>query len=335
MKPITIIGGGLAGLFLGIRLREHDVPVTLFEAGRYPRHRVCGEFISGVGAQLIRDVLPVEPRPAETVAFFTERGRAGRHRLPASALCISRFVLDAALAKRFRALGGELRERTRWAETAATEGTVFATGRQPSPTEAGWRWFGLKAHALNVSLEADLEMHCSRNSYVGLCRLTDDSVNVCGLFRRPVNVEGSGSSMDWLRGSPGSPLFTRLEAANFVPDSFCAIAGLNLSPQPIEPSRCRIGDALTMIPPITGNGMSMALESADLTVKPLLAYTRGDCSWGSATTSVATALRGAFERRLNWAARLHSLMFSPIGFLALPALMRVTPFWRASFAVTR
>ena len=46
MRAVTIIGGGLAGLTLGIGLRQRGVPVTISEAGDYPRHRVCGEFIS-------------------------------------------------------------------------------------------------------------------------------------------------------------------------------------------------------------------------------------------------------------------------------------------------
>ena len=56
LKPITIIGGGLAGLALGIGLRLRGIPVTVYEATHYPRHRVCGEFISGRGQQVLREL---------------------------------------------------------------------------------------------------------------------------------------------------------------------------------------------------------------------------------------------------------------------------------------
>src|ERR1039458_5594216 len=52
-KPITIVGGGLAGLTLGIGLRQQGIPITVWEAGHYPRHRVCGEFISGRGQDVL------------------------------------------------------------------------------------------------------------------------------------------------------------------------------------------------------------------------------------------------------------------------------------------
>ena len=52
------------------------------------------------------------------------------------------------------------------------------------PRERGWRWFGLKVHARNVPLAAVLEMHVLPKGYVGLCRLKEGEVNVCGLFRR-------------------------------------------------------------------------------------------------------------------------------------------------------
>ena len=52
-NPITIAGGGLAGLSLGIALQSRGVHVTIHEASTYPRHRVCGEFISGVSEETL------------------------------------------------------------------------------------------------------------------------------------------------------------------------------------------------------------------------------------------------------------------------------------------
>src|SRR5688500_15437686 len=49
LQPVDIVGGGVAGLALGVALRRWHVPVRVHEAGVYPRHRLCGEFISGAG----------------------------------------------------------------------------------------------------------------------------------------------------------------------------------------------------------------------------------------------------------------------------------------------
>ena len=341
MKPITIIGGGLAGLSLGIALRTRGVPVSLIEAGRYPRHRVCGEFISGAGWKFLEELqlaemLPVDRiRQAHNAAFFSTRRLMRIRPLPFPARCISRFILDAALCARFQDLGGELRANERWSGATAAEGLVCASGRRAQPVDEGWRWFGLKVHARNVRLEADLEMHLAPSSYVGLCRLPDDEVNVCGLFRRRVSGAASGSSKEWLRGERGSPLFNRLEKAELDEDSFCAVAGLSLRPQPIHAGECRIGDALTMIPPVTGNGMSMAFESAHLALDPLVSYARGQSDWPDATARLAGALREQFTRRLRWAGLLHRVLFSRAGGPVLSLLFSSERLWRAAFAATR
>ena len=119
MKPITIAGGGLAGLTLGIGLRQRGVPAVLWEAGHYPRHRVCGEFICGRGQETLarlglRDLLErAGAVGAGTAAFFSTTQSTGPLPLPAPAICLSRFTLDATLAEKFRALGGELLEGKR------------------------------------------------------------------------------------------------------------------------------------------------------------------------------------------------------------------------------
>jgi len=340
-KAIQIIGGGLAGLTLGIALRKRDVPVTMFEAGDYPRHRVCGEFINGRGLEVLDDLglteklLAAGAIRAGNAAFFTDRSRSQVLKLPEPALCLSRFVLDHLLAGEFDRLGGELKTGERW-QNGFGEGIVRATGRRAQPVEDGWRWFGLKAHARNVALVADLEMHLGKNNYVGICRLADDEVNICGLFRRRASDPVS-NGFDRLRGETGSILAGRLARAQFDQSSFCSVAGLSLRPQHAsDQSECRIGDALTMIPPVTGNGMSLAFESAQLAVEPLTAFSRGELDWAGARRAVGRRCDERFLRRLAWAARLQSALFSSLGQTVLLGLAaRSDWFWRWAFGRTR
>src|SRR6185295_14480720 len=175
------------------------------------------------------------------------------------ALCLSRHVLDELMADHFRRLGGELRCDTRWAPAGFGEGVVRATGRRAQTSGAGARWYGLKAHARKIELRADLEMHFAGNSYVGLCRLPGGEVNISGLFRRtgseaplPRNVAGR------LCAESSSGLSDRLRRAEWDEDSFCSVGGLPFRDRiPSEPGDICVGDALAMIPPVTGNGMSM------------------------------------------------------------------------------
>jgi flavin-dependent dehydrogenase len=342
-KPITIVGGGLAGLTLGIALRQKQIPVTIHEAGIYPRHRVCGEFISGRGQDTLarlglRELLDQAGAVrAQTAAFFSRTKATPPRPLPSAAICLSRFTLDAALAKKFRELGGELLEGRRYAGPFGG-GIVRATGRRTGDGENGPRWFGLKVHARKVTLAADLEMHVSPHGYVGLCKINDDAVNVCGLFRqRAGENDGAKNGRDRLRGPAGSLLRQRLAGAEFDEASACAVAGLSLSPHPAG-SRDGIcaGDAITMIPPVTGNGMSMAFESAELAVAPLNAWSGGEISWNEARQKIARDCDAAFARRLAWAKWLQKIILTPALQNPLTILTaRSDWFWRMAFERTR
>src|SRR5690606_36695936 len=85
-RPITIAGGGLAGLSLAVALRHRGIPVKVLEAEDYPRHRVCGEFISGVSAETLAAlrIAPLFDGAAEhrTVVWFDSGTPFHRDTLP-------------------------------------------------------------------------------------------------------------------------------------------------------------------------------------------------------------------------------------------------------------
>jgi len=341
MKPVTIIGGGLAGLTLGIGLRREKVPVVLHEAGKYPRHRVCGEFISGRGQKTLARLGLLEliegsgAVRARSVAFFSKNKSTTARPLPSPAICLSRFDLDEALANEFTRLGGELTQNSRWRGDFG-EGVVRATGRKPQANDGG-RWFGLKIHARGVRLAADLEMHVSKRGYTGICYINRGELDICGLLRRRDGEAAPRNWREWLFAEPDSFLSKRLKEAVFDEDSFCAVAGLSLRPQQAAGrDECCVGDTITMIPPVTGNGMSMAFESAELALGPLVEWSRGAVTWREAQATIANGCDAAFARRLTWAKWLQRALLTPA--LQNPLLVLVGRnewFWRTAFEKTR
>jgi 2-polyprenyl-6-methoxyphenol hydroxylase-like FAD-dependent oxidoreductase len=86
-----------------------------------------------------------------------------------------------------------------------------------------------------------------------------------------------------------------------------------------------------MIPPLTGNGMSMAIEGAFLAAEPLAEWSSGKIRWPKGSAKIALALDRAFSSRLRWARLLQQSILHPLGqpltwnlsllFPALPGLL--------------
>ena len=96
------------------------------------------------------------------------------------------------------------------------------------------------------------------------------------------------------------------------------------------------GDTLTMTPPVTGNGMAMAFESAEMAVEPLAAYSHGRLNWTQAQQQIARRCAAAFSRRLAETRWLQWTMISPALQSRLgPILLRSEWLWRLMFTQTR
>ncbi|MEO0508588.1 MAG: FAD-dependent monooxygenase [Verrucomicrobiota bacterium] len=317
MSPnITIVGGGLAGLSLAVALRNEGIEVELFEKRHYPFHRVCGEFISGVSEQVlidlgIRDCFEGRAEVDSMVWFIKDRVVL-EECLPKPALGISRYTLDQRLAELAKHLGADVHQGKAYREKDA-QGTVWASGKSLDRKSV---WVGLSAHFEDIGVDR-LEMHCGSTGYLGLSPIENGRVNVTGLFRKQPRIKARGVDLmyAYLEANGSHILSRRLQEGFLVKGSFAAIAGFEFGSQPSR--GFTLGDRSLLIPPLAGNGMSMALEAASGAVSSLRPYCEGVCSWEQAIALQKDFLRQSFQLRMNVATRLHPILLSSLGLKTL------------------
>lgn len=329
VSDISIVGGGIAGLSLGVALLNRDISVRLQEASSFPRHRVCGEFISGVSGETlqalgVRDLLNDAERLHST-AWYDRSGLVLSAPLPEPALGISRYRLDQRMAERFAEKGGDLIEGERFRgrkEEEPSHGLVLATGR-PVRTES--HWIGLKAHFPGLPLEADLEMHLGEDGYLGLSRIENGRVNACGLFRKrgDVSAKGEEALATYVEACGLDRLAGRLRKSGADSESCTGVSAFVFGAQDrAKESAFCIGDRGSIIPPFTGNGMSMAFQSAELAVPLLAAYSKGELAWPDALSQYRKRATSKFRRRLAISRWMHPILSTPIGQAMLSNLSR-------------
>ncbi|MGH7247800.1 MAG: NAD(P)/FAD-dependent oxidoreductase, partial [Pseudomonadota bacterium] len=115
MNDLAIIGGGPAGTSAAITARRRGLSVAIWERDRFPRDKVCGEFISAESLPLLREQIPEAlARGAEVqgAEFVPRSGRAYAFNFSSPACGLSRWVMDEALWQAARASGAQTLEGT-------------------------------------------------------------------------------------------------------------------------------------------------------------------------------------------------------------------------------
>jgi flavin-dependent dehydrogenase len=186
-------------------------------------------------------------------------------------------------------------------------GIVKASGRIPTRGE----WIGLKAHVRNISTTAQLEMHSGPSGYLGITPVEDGWYNVCGLFRISREISGKHEALlpAYLRKNQNTALAKRIESAEWRPSSFSAVAGFDLGNQAPTPGILSLGDSHAIIPPFTGNGMTMAFQSAEIALPNLIAYANQEIDWITTRERTESQLLRHFRKRMTASRLIHPLLF--------------------------
>jgi flavin-dependent dehydrogenase len=330
---IAIIGGGLAGLSAAILLSRKAYKVLVLEKESYPKHKVCGEYISmesrpfleSLGISVADLKLPV----VDMLQVTDTKGNEVIARLPQGGFGISRYMLDAALAEIAVKAGTTLVTKTRADDvqqqddyfTITTRDQVYnakvvcGTWGKRSNIDVKWQRSFLKEghNALNnyIAIKYHIKypwpqkyvgLHNFSNGYCGISYIEDGKCCLCYLTTA-ANLQMCGNDIkilerDVIKKNPWlDQIFSNAE---FLYQSPLAISQISFQKKEIVRDHVLLmGDAAGMITPLCGNGMSMAMHAAKLAAEAADNFLQGRISRSEMEHSYIAAWKKNFSNRIS------------------------------------
>jgi flavin-dependent dehydrogenase len=373
---IIVIGGGPAGAMASLSLAQAGSSVCLVERRAFPRETLCGEFLSHEVIGIIRELgienefLQLGPTPITKFALCPERGPMVTESLGFTAYGLKRgafdqYLLNMAIAHGVHVLqpaeaeavvrrGNGFEVQCRLKETTRTLQSQWCVGAygKTSPLDkslhrpfAGTRTQlnGIKLHipaAALVGMNTDeIRIYLGPDMYCGVNHVDGGIATLCFLERR------TGDDV-----SPRARL-RKLAAAN---KHFADIAGMQAMSamdsaliygtgniyfgkrNVVEEGIFMVGDAAQVISPLAGDGIGMALQSAQLLGTLFYEHRRSGRDGNALEVEYRSQWERTFTSRLRAAAALQRIMLStPLRRLGTTLLSLSPSLLRVAIRMTR
>ena len=302
---VIIVGGGLAGLTSAVHLSKKGLSVLLIEKHEYPKHKVCGEYISNEVLPYLKalDFNPFDFGAKNIVDFTlsTPGSRSVSTKLPTGGFSISRYCIDWELSKKAKQFGAEIlhvnvtdiqfkndqfQVFTNQNKQYTSELVIGSFGKRsnldvkmnrdfikkPSP------FLGVKAHYKGDFPEDAVGLHNFKGGYCGISKVETDNVNVCYIadfksFKQYKNIDDFQKKV-LSQNKYLKEVFETYELAFEKPLSISQVSFS--AKQPVENHILMCGDSAGMIHPLAGNGMSMAIRAAQMASQQILKFKSGE-----------------------------------------------------------
>ncbi|WP_158750532.1 NAD(P)/FAD-dependent oxidoreductase [Acidobacterium sp. S8] len=347
---VLILGGGVAGCAASIALARKGRSVTLIEREPTPRHKVCGEFLSGEALEDLHalgiNVASLGAVPIDYVRLAAA-GRAVEAPLPFPAASLTRKALDTALiaaaiaagvrVKRGRGVQSLNRKTTNLWQATLDDGTSYeaptaflATGKHDlrghGRPKDPHQWVAFKTYyRLSAVQTADLadasELTLYSGGYGGIQRVEDGVTNFCCVVQRRYFAR-SGLRWEGLLAKMQQDcphLAMRLDGAEPLLDKPIAITHIPYGyiRRTTEDGLYCIGDQAAVIPSFTGDGISVALHTARRAATAYLA--------GEPAPVLQTRLRSAMLPQMRLAEIAAGGLNNALARAVLPFCLSVWP----------
>ncbi|WP_299121440.1 NAD(P)/FAD-dependent oxidoreductase [uncultured Winogradskyella sp.] len=301
---VIIIGGGLAGLTSAIHLSQNDTKVLLIEKNNYPKHKVCGEYVSN-------EVLPylnfLDFNPfkfgAKRISKFqltTHNNKNIEAKLPLGGFGMSRYEMDyqlyqLALKNGVIVLQDLVNEVKLYGDTFQVEMqskqvhqsriVIGAFGKRSNLDVKLKRKFikkkspylGVKVHVSGSFPEDKVALHNFKGGYCGVSKVENNHINLCYIadystFKKYKNIDAFQEQI-LFKNLALKQLFQHSNLEFEKPLTISQISFETKSA--VENHILMCGDSAGMIHPLCGNGMGMAIRSAQLASELIIDYLKG------------------------------------------------------------
>lgn len=290
---IIIIGGGLAGLVSAIHLSKAGLHVTLIEKNEYPKHKVCGEYISNEVLPYLQwlgaDPLTIGAKKINRFLLSTTRGKTIETKLALGGFGVSRFTLDHFLLQKamenncsiiqdtvsdVHFSNDSFQVFTKEGEQLIAKIVIGAFGKRSNMDISLDRAFiknrspfvAVKTHVKGNFPEELVALHNFDGGYCGVSQVENGNLNVCYLasyksFQQYKNIDAFNKAV--LYKNPH--LKNIFENTVPVFEQPLTISQISFSDKStVQDHILMCGDAAGMIHPLCGNGMAMAIRSAKI-----------------------------------------------------------------------
>ena len=302
---VTIIGGGLAGLTAAIHLSKTGLEVTVIEKNEYPKHKVCGEYISNEVLPYLDwlgiNIAELKPANISKIIFSTSNGKVINGNLPLGGFGISRYAFDEHLYRKAKANGCTFIQET--VENVAFENEAFtvnttdnntlksdivigAFGKRSNIDQKMHRdfinkkspWLAVKSHYSGKFPDDAVGLYNFKGGYCGVSKVENDEINICYLadyktFKNYKNIEEYQQEVV----AKNPQLKAILDQATSLFEKPLTISQISFEKKnAVEDHILMAGDSVGMIHPFCGNGMAMAIHSAKIVSEMVEKYHNGE-----------------------------------------------------------
>ncbi len=301
---VIVIGGGLAGLTSAIHLAKAKFKVLLIEKNDYPKHKVCGEYISNEVLPYL-EYLGFNPFEfgAKKISNFeltTHNNKSIKANLPLGGFGMSRYEMDFQLYKLALKNGVEVLKdsvvdvnfeannfnvETKLNQQLQSKIVIGSFGKRSNLDVKFQREFmtkkspylGVKIHVSGDFPEDKVALHNFKGGYCGVSKVENNHINLCYItdfetFKTYKDIDTFQSEV-LFKNTALKEIFNTTESQFEQPLTISQISFETKSP--VENHIIMCGDTAGMIHPLCGNGMGMAIRSAQLASHLIIDYLQG------------------------------------------------------------